>query len=195
MSENIRDLVEDLATVSADGSAALVLVDDYLERAKLLESFTEEASLYGILAITLGTPEEAQRQLPTADRSGGRAALVPVDAGEAQHWAPWLEATREALPQWVRFLVVLMMPEDVSILARLAPAFMSWAKGLEFRKLDIPGPIPAEDVEGELARMTAETGLSPKAFVEAWKCGEVPDTFRNTTWLNLAWAASRRDAP
>lgn len=195
MSENLRDLVEDLATVSADGTAALVQVDDYLERTMLAESLVEEAGLYGIQVLTLRTPEDAQQQLPTAGGSAGRAALALIDAGAGERWAPWLEANREALPQWVRFLVTLVMPEDIPSLARLAPAFMSWAKGLEFRKLDIPGPIPAEDVETELARMTAESGLSPEAFVEAWRRGEVPDTLRNTTWLNLAWAASRRGAP
>ncbi len=111
-----------------------------------------------------------------------------------ERWAPWLEANREALPQWMRFVVVLMMPEDVPALARLAPAFLSWAKGLEIRKLTIPGAIPPGDIEAELSRITAETGMSPEAFVEAWQRGEIPDTFRNTTWLNLAWAAAQRSA-
>lgn len=173
MSEHLRDLVEDSATTCANGEPALVLVDDYLERSMLVESLTQEADLYGVHVLALSRPEQAQAQLPTAAGAETRAAVVLVDAGEAATWASWLEANREALPQWVRFLIVLIMPADVPILSR-APAFMSWAKGLEFRKLEIPGAISDEDVEAELARLERETGMSAEVFVEAWKRGRSP---------------------
>ncbi len=194
MSENVRDLIEDLTAAYPDGTPVLVLVDDYLERKDIAAALAEEADLYGIELLQSPTPEDAQGRWPTGEGSRGRAALALIDAGAGERWAPWLEANREALPQWMRFVVVLMMPQDVPALARLAPAFLSWAKGLEIRKLTIPGTIPAADIEDELSRITAETGMSPEAFVEAWQRGEIPDTFRNTTWLNLAWAAAQRGA-
>jgi len=192
MSESLRDLVEDLASVS-EGQPALVLVDNYRERERLAKDLTEEADLYGIQVIVPSTPEDAQQQVSAGNGNGARAAVILIDAGAADAWGPWLEANREALPQWVRFVVVLMMPADVPVLSRLAPAFMSWAKGLEIRKLDVPGGIPSDDVDAELAQLEKETGMSADAFVDAWRRGDVPDTFRNTTWLNLAWAASRRE--
>ncbi len=195
MPENVSDLVEDLASDLAEGSPAIVLVENYLERAKLAESLIEEADLHGIDMVSLSGPEEAQERLPATGETDAtrRAALVLIDADAAGTWAPWLEANREALPQWVRFLIVLMTASDVPNLSRLAPAFMSWAKGLEITKLDIPAGISEDEVAAELARLTQETGMSGDEFVDAWKRGVIPDTFRNTTWLNLAWAASRRE--
>lgn len=173
MSESLSNLIEDLVSSCAAGQPALVLVDDYLERAKLAKSITEEASLHAVRVITLSVLEDAKQGLSDPEGREDFAAIILVDPGAAEVWGPWLEANREALPQWVRFLVVLMMPADVPVLSRLAPAFMSWAKGMEIRKLVPSDDIPSSDVDAELARLEKETGMSAETFIDAWKRGEV----------------------
>ena len=125
MSENLRELVEDLAIVYPDGTPALVQVDDYLERSMLAQALADEAGLYGIALLQVSTPEDAQKQWPTGEGHTGRAGLALIDAGVGERWAPWLEANREAFPAWMRFVVVLVTPQDLPVLARLGWRFAS----------------------------------------------------------------------
>lgn len=104
MSEDLRELIEDLAAAYPDGTPVLVLIDDYLERAKLAVALAEEADLYGIEVFQSSTLEDAQQRWPTREGNCGRAALALIETGAGEHWAPWLEANREALPQWMRFV-------------------------------------------------------------------------------------------
>lgn len=190
MSEPLAALIDDLASEYADGLPAIVLVDDYLEREQIVTSVTAEAELHDIEVVHLATPAEAAEKLAPTDAV--RAVAVLIDAGAAEKWAPWLESNREAFPRWARFFVILMTVQDVPVLAKLAPSFMSWAKAQQFRKVDLPAPIPVTDVNAEIARLTRETGMTMEAFVEAWKKGDLPDTYRSSAWLSLAWAASRK---
>lgn len=194
MSEDVRSLIEDLATAEQDGVPAVILVDDYRERADLAAELSEEASLFGIDLVLVISVEEASERLPSLDARRDKAVLILIDAGNATSFGQWLNANREALPAWARFVLVLMLRQDFPMLAKEAPAFMSWAKALTIPHLADVEPIPAAEIAEELRRLEQTTGLSPQAFIDAWERGELPDTYQNAAWLNLACAVSGRGA-
>jgi len=190
----LSNLLEDLALSYPDGSPAIVTVTDYRERGRLADALVEGAKVFGIDLIPMVRSEDVMARLPTLSARSDQAALILVDAGAAGALGPWLEAARESLPEWVRFLILLVVPQEVPIIAKTAPAFLSWAKGLEIRELSGVSRLPSEDLKGELKNLQRETGMSPSEFIEAWERGALPDTFRNTSWLNLAWAARHEEA-
>jgi len=189
----LSNLLEDLTVSFPNGSPVIVLVDDYGARRRLVDALVEEARIFSIELHVASRLEEAMARLPTLSVNRNEAALLLIDAGAAESFGPWLDAAREALPGWVRFLLLVMLPEDIPTLAKAAPAFMSWAKSFEFRRYDGPHVLLGDDIQNELARLTSETGKTPREFVEAWRQGTLPDNFRNATWLTLAWAASDGD--
>lgn len=193
MAEALSNLLEDLTSSCPNGSPVVVLVNDYIARQQLADAIVDEARNFGVEVYVSSRLEEAMAHLPTLSVKRDQAALLLVDAETAAAFGPWLEAAREALPQWVRFLILLILPDDVPALATTAPAFMSWAKSLEFRRLAPTPPLPKEDIRDELTRLNHETGMTAKQFVEAWRQGTLPDNFRNATWLTIAWAAADED--
>lgn len=197
MAEALSNLLEDLTSSYPDGTPVLVLVDDYATRQQLADAIVDEARIFGVEVYVASRLEDAMAHLPTMSVLRDQAALLLIDAETAASFGPWLESAREALPQWVRFLVLLVLPDDVPALATTAPAFMSWAKSLEFRRLDAPRPLPGDEIHDELTRLKQATGMTVRQFIEAWRRGTLPDNFRNTTWLTLAWAAAdeERDEP
>jgi hypothetical protein len=195
MNETIAALVEDIATNAPTGTPIIVLVDDYRERADLAGLLTEEAALFGINVATFSRFDEASERLPQLEAACDRAAILLVDSNEAATFGSWLDASREALPTFVRFVAVLVFRRDLPAFAKNAPAFMSWAKVNEFAHLAKEiADTQVSEVEAELRRMQEATGLSPEKYIEAWQRGDIPDTYRNTTWLNLAYAATGQDA-
>jgi hypothetical protein len=193
MAETLSNLFEDLTSAYPNGSPVIVIVNDYRSRQQLVDDMVDEARIFGVELVVSPRLEDAMARLPILSAQRDQAALLLIDADAAEPFGPWLDAAREALPNWVRFLLLLVLPQDIPALARTAPAFMSWAKGLEFRHLDVPAVLPQEDVQAELARIEHETGMTPAEYVEAWREGTLPDNFRHTTWLSLAWAASGDD--
>lgn len=193
MPEALSNLFEDLTSAYPNGSPVIVVVNDYRSRQQLVDDMVEEASIFGIELILLPRLEDAMARLPMLSARRNQAALLLIDADTAEPFGPWLDAAREALPEWVRFLLLLVLPHDIPALAKTAPAFMSWAKGLEFRHLEGPAALPQADIQAELAQLERETGMTPARYVEAWREGTLPDNFRHTTWLGLAWAAVGED--
>lgn len=177
---------------SQDGTPAVVLVEDYRERANLVDRIAEEASLFGVSLVVLHDPGEARERMPLLESASDEAAAILIDPGAAPAWGEWLEASREALPFWLRFLIVLIMARDLPVLDKHAPSFMSWAKALEIERLVIDPPIGADEVQEELRCLQEETGLSPTDYIEAWARGEITDTPEHAAWLNLAFAATGR---
>lgn len=190
MEETVQRLIDDLVTLEEAGTSVVVLVGDYRERADLARELTDEARLFGIDLVSLSNVEETQSKLPTLDAARDQALLLLIDPDDAAAFGQWLDAARESLPRAARFVIVLMFKQDLPVLARGAPSFMSWAKALEIPRLvDDSGETPSEIAE-EMRRLEEETGKTPAEFVAAWGRGEIPDTHRNTVWLNLACAVT-----
>jgi hypothetical protein len=179
--------------VAEDGTPVIVLVEDYRERADLARKLTEEARLFGIELVSFSRAADAEERLPLLAAVHNQAALLLVDSNQAASFGQWLDATREALPGFVRFIVVIVMRQDFPALAKGAPAFLSWAKALEIPRLvQESAIIPASEIEEEISRIKQVTGLSPGEYIDAWQRGTIPDTQRNTAWLNLAYAMTGR---
>jgi hypothetical protein len=194
MPSTLPDLIEDLVSSDADGTPVVLLVDDYRERADLARSLIEESKLFDVDLLSFPRLEDAVELLPLFEAQHDKAAMLLVDPDEAAAFGPWLDACREALPSFARFVIVLVFRTDLPVLAKAAPAFMSWAKALEIPHLKTKdGSIPADEVAAELRQMEEITGLGPEAYLEAWQRGKLPDTHSNTVWLNLAFAAVGRE--
>jgi len=190
MAASLQDLIEDLVSSAPDGTPVVLPVDDYRERAELAVALAKEVSLFNIELVSFARLEDAREQMPLLEAHRDQAALLLVDPDEAAAFGPWLDACREALPSFVRFVIVLVFRNDLPSLAKGAPAFMSWAKALEIPHLDREdAPISAREIGAELRRMEEITGLGPEEYVDAWRRGVLPDTHQNTVWLNLASAA------
>lgn len=192
MGANLQNLIEDLAITAPDGTPTIILVEDYRERVDLAQAIQDEAALFGVEIVSFARLDHAQEGLPQLDAQRNQAALLLVDPHEASAFGPWLDAIREALPSFVRFLVVVVLRGDLAALAKSAPAFMSWAKAAEIPQISSEvATIGPDEIAAELRCMTELTGLTPDAYVEAWQQGKLPDTHQNTVWLNLAFAATR----
>lgn len=180
---DVRSLIDRLVALDGDGSPAVVLVDDYAQRADLLCALEREAEVHG---ITLEAQDQADGGASTrADRD--QALAILVNAGKAQVFGEWLDAYRDRLPTWARFVLVFVLQTELAMLLQHAPAFFSLVKGRIVQQLVSQAPtIPAQDVQLALAEMSRQTGQTPAQFVEAWRRGEVPDTFQNNYWVNLA---------
>lgn len=135
MGTSLKDLIEDLASTAPDGTPVVVLAQDYRERTDLAQALSEEASLFGIEVVSFTRLEDAIEQLPRLEAQRDQAALVLIEPHEATAFGPWLDASREALPLFVRFVVVLVLHKDFPAFAKAAPAFMSWAKAIEIPHL------------------------------------------------------------
>ena len=48
---------------------------------------------------------------------------------------------------------------------------------------------PLHDASEILREMQQATGLGPAKYLDRWRRGVLPDSFRNSAWLNIARAA------
>jgi hypothetical protein len=187
LAKDIRLLVEELAE-DGGGAPAIVLVRDYAERQRLMESIREEAEIHGVELRSAATPDEAEAAVEAALPE--QALAILVDAGRGEALGGCLDANREALARF-RFVVALVIDAEFPKLARRAPAFLSWAKGnlVEKAVLDRGG---GEDVTAELRSMEEATGLAPAEFLRRWERGEIKDTYETNLWAALARASIAR---
>lgn len=192
MPAHLQNLIEDLVITSRDGTPIIIVVGDYRERADLARALQDEVGVYDIELVSFVSLEDAQQGVAQLEARRNQAALLLVDPREAAAFGPWLDATREALPLLVRFMIVVVLRGDLSALAKSAPVFMSWAKAVEIQELPVRfEAIGPDEIAAELRCMEESTGLGPDAYIEAWRRGELSDTYQNTVWLNLAFAATR----
>ncbi|HZH13652.1 MAG TPA: hypothetical protein VE057_04730 [Archangium sp.] len=184
---SVRSLVDELLAPDYPGVPAIVLFKDYRQREQLSQALVHEANLHDVTLHVFSQLGDATERLPTLSAERDDAALALLDVSNTQDWGRWLEATRERLPEWVRFLVVMVAREEIPTLARQAPGFLSWAKSQVIERLLEDEPS-VSDVAAEFEEIQRQTGLTPKEFVQAWCEGRLHDTYRNSAWLNLAEA-------
>lgn len=191
VSTSVRLLLDDLALLDPqDGMPTILLVRDYGERDALVAELVREARIHEVEIVAVNSPEEAATTIPSLSARKNQAAALRIRAGTAAAWAQWLDANRDRLPSFCRFVLVFVLVPDLPALAMAAPAFLSWAKGRIIERLVIrEEDEPTNDVADELDRMRAETGRTPGELIAAWERGEVADTYQNNVWLNVARAA------
>lgn len=191
-SMSVRLLLDDLALLDPqDGMPAIILVRDYGERDALVAEIEREAMIHEIEIVIISSPEEAATKMPSLSASNNQAAALQIRAGTAAEWGRWLDANRDRLPSFCRFVLVFLLAEDMPALAMAAPAFLSWAKGRIIERLVIrEDDAPTNDMADEIERMRAETGWTPGELIAAWERGELADTYQNNVWLNVARAAA-----
>lgn len=190
---NIRSFVDGLQATGLP-PPALVIVDDYRHRAELAGALRDEADIHGVSLQEFSTLEVLQARLPELSAKKRHGALVLVDTEEGSRWGKWLEANRERLPDLFALTLVLIMSDELPRLVRAAPSFFSWAKGQLVQGQELTEPTQGADVlDAALEEMHQATGLTPEQFVQAWQQGQLPDTHRNSAWINLAkaWLAGR----
>jgi len=188
---SVRLLLDDLALLDQqDGMPAIILVRDYGERDALVAALVREAMIHQIEIVAVNSPEEAATTVPSLAAGKGQAAALLLRAGTAAAWGRWLDANRDRLPLFCRFVLLFVLAADLPALATAAPALLSWAKGRIIERLVVrEADVPADDVAEEIERMRAETGRTPGELIAAWERGEVADTYQNNVWLNVARAA------
>jgi hypothetical protein len=189
----LRSFVEGLRSTGREQHPpALVLVEDYRQRAELSVALKAEADVYGIQLQEFPSVDELLGRIPELSAGRGDGAIILVDTERGAEWGSWLEASRERLPDWFQLVLILIMPTELPRLVAVAPSFFSWVKAQVVLGAELtPVPASGDSVMGALEELQAETGMTPRQFVEAWKQGRLPDNFRNSSWLNLAMAALR----
>jgi hypothetical protein len=188
-------LLDDLALLDQqDGMPAIVLVRDYGERDALVAAVAREARIHEVDVVTVSSPEEAVATMPSLSASRRQAAALLLRAGTAAAWGRWLDANRDRLPSFCRFVLLFVLAEELPALAMAAPAFLSWAKGRIIERLVLrEADAPTNDVADEIERMRVETGRTPRELIAAWERGEIADTYQNNVRLDVARAADGKE--
>lgn len=189
----LRSFVEGLRSTGREQHPpALVLVEDYRQRAELAEALKAEADVHGIQLQEFSSVDALLGLMPQLSAARGDGAIILVDTDRGEEWGRWLEASRERLPDWFQLVLVLLISEELPLLVAVAPSFFSWVKAQVVSGAELTqAPTNGDSVMGALEELQAETGMTPRQFVEAWKEGRLADNFRNSSWLNLAMAALR----
>jgi hypothetical protein len=191
---NIRGFVDRLLVTGHWVPPAVVFVEDYRDRAETAAALRDEADIHGVNLQEFSNLETLESRLPEFSAARKDGALLLVNTDEGARWGVWLEANREKLLEWFALTLILIMPDEWPRLVRVAPSFYSWTKGqiVQARELTQPS-IGVEELEAAMEDMRQATDLTPEQFIQAWAHGKLPDTYRNSAWLNLAtaWLAWR----
>jgi hypothetical protein len=187
---DLRGFVEGLRSTGREQHPpAIVLAEDYRQRADLALALKAEAEVYGVELREFPSIDELLRLIPELSAARGDGAIILVDTDRGVEWGGWLEASRERLPDWFQLVIILLMPEELPRLASVAPSFFSWVKSQVVSGTELSQSSSGDDsVTTALAELQTATGMTPEQFVEAWKQGQLPDNLRNSSWLNLAMA-------
>lgn len=177
---NIRDDAREWADSGA-GTVAIRLVRDIAHRDTIIETLHAEVRvLDGRLDVWADPGEAARLMFLTPDES---CVAVLVNPGQEAAWALWLNANREALRDWLVFLVALLFEDSLTPFALAAPDFMSGAKehGIAWAS----DGVLTMDVSDLEAECHLQHGCGRAALVARWRAGAVEDTAENSALVAL----------